>query len=100
MWSSCWQQIIPKEMLQDEIPILIDGGEVIERKLSAWKEGISLWIRTAQRGKEGYKGKIVPQTAEGRQKEAIKDPGEGKKYAEKEKADEKSRGSQDFWFNV
>lgn len=59
-----------------------------------------MWIRTAQRGKEGYKGKIIPQTAEERQKETIKDPAEWKKHAEKEKADEKSRESQDFGLNV
>lgn len=57
-------------------------------------------VRTAQRGKEGYKGKIIPQTVEGRRKETIKDPAEGKKHAEKEKADEKSRGSQGSELNV
>lgn len=101
MLSSCWQQIIPVEILQEEIPILRDGGKVIEIwKSSAWKEDIHLWIRTAQRDKEGYKGKIILQTAEGRQKETIKDPAEGKKHAEKVKADEKSKGSQDFGLNV
>lgn len=30
MLSACWQQIIPKEMLQDNIPILIYGGKATE----------------------------------------------------------------------
>lgn len=42
----------------------------------------------------------IPEPAKGRWKEAIKDSAEGKKWAEKERAAEESRGSQDFGLSV